>query len=229
MLVFGGKSSPARITYALPDPAVFNKFYNRDILFKDVDWTDWNAVIDGFQKRYELWYFDHLVGGDASYVDFSSLCALVEVFTHYSVEKNWHDESQYKEFLRRAASIFRRKLSQPITITRFSRGRWITGQLKDYADVFYAGVRCSLHHHGDLAAYAGMSGTGQVAIEKPNAGSSQCGRYKYPLVIFDPGKIREVLQDWLKKYCAELKANPASPSAMDFRKKFLNDFGMSVS
>src|SRR5262249_34973984 len=153
LLPFGSPVG-ARIIYPLPSPSVFKKFYNRDVLFKDVVWTDWNAVVDGFMRRFEGWYFSNMSGGHSSYLELCSLCALVEVFLHYDINTSWHEQKNYKEFLRRLNPIFRRKLANPIIITRFYGAGWVEGQLKDYADVFYAGVRCSLHHHGDLASYA---------------------------------------------------------------------------
>jgi hypothetical protein len=221
--------SPGRIIYSLPSSAVFSKYYDRDIPFKDVDWTNWSAVVDGFYKRFDAWYFQNMVGGHSSYVDLCCLCALVEVFAHYTNEKDWHDPGNYKEFLRRADSIFRKRLAKPVVVTRFEGNRWNQGALRDYADVFYAGVRCSLHHHGDLASYAGMSGTNQIAREFANAGQSTCGKYTYSLIVFDPGKIKEMLRLWLKRYCDDLKTNPTSKAAGIFRQTFQRDFGITIT
>jgi len=53
------KKPPAgRIGYELPNPAIFSKRYNATTFFKDVDWTNWNAVVDGFERRFAIWYFD---------------------------------------------------------------------------------------------------------------------------------------------------------------------------
>jgi hypothetical protein len=169
-------------------------------------------------------------GKDSSYLDFCSLCALVEAFTHYHGDKDWHNQHNYKEFLRKLDAIFRKRLSNPITVTRYdnSKSKWTQSTLKDYADVFYTGVRCALHHHGDLAPYAGMHGTGTIAIEKPNAGKSICGGYSYSIVIFDPSEIKKSLQRWLDRYCNDLKADSASPRSLHFRQTFQNDFGIVI-
>jgi hypothetical protein len=100
--------------------------------------------------------------------------------------------------------------------------------LDDFADVFYSGVRCSLHHHGDLASYAGMNGTGQLLKEIPNAVKSTCGTVTVSLVIFDPGKLKGALEKWLAKYCLELKKSPTSCAAKNFKRKFFNDFGIPI-
>jgi hypothetical protein len=220
--------SVSRIVYSLPCDSVFRKFYNKDILFRDVDWKDWDGVIDGFRNRFGKWYFDKIAGGDASYVDFCALCALVEVFSHYDAARDWHDPGNYKEFLRKLDSKFRMRLSEPITITRCEAGVWKVGKLKDIADVFYSGVRCSLHHHGDLASYAGLAGTGELAKVHTKAGASQCGVYIYTLVVFDPQVLKGMLEGWLAKYCDKLKAEPSGPVAANFRKTFLNDYGIAI-
>jgi len=220
-------SAVGQIIYALPSPV--QKFYNIATLFRDVDWSDWQAVVNGFQKRFTEWYFARMAGGDSSYLDLCSLCALVETFTHYTTERHWHHPGNYKEFLRTLDPVFRKRLTPPIVVTRFEGRKWLQRKLMDYADVFYAGVRCSLHHHGDLASYTAMSGTGRIAVEFPNAGQSTCGRYSYTLVVFDPAPIKEALQIWLNRYCNDLRANHTSMRAIIFRRKFQRDFGISIA
>ncbi len=223
------RSDAGQITYALPCPAIFSKFYNIDTKFKDVDWDDWRAIVDGFTKRFTDWYFVRMAGGDFSYLDFCSLCALIETFTHYTYEHFWHHPGNYKEFLRKLDPVFRTRLARPTVVSRFERGKWRYNTLKDYADVFYAGIRCSLHHHGDLASYTGMSGIGEIARQFPDAGRSACGRYSYSLVVFDPGKIKEALHSWLVRYSDDLKAHPRSDRADIFRQNFCVDFGITIA
>lgn len=217
-----------RIDYALPHAQVYKKFYNQDEFFHDVDWQDWNAVVDGFETRFEKWYFQHMAGGHASYLDLCALCALVEVFSYYGFDKEWHEPRHYKEFLRKLDPVFRRRLGTEILITRLEGDRWKPGKLKDFADVFYTGVRCSLHHHGDLASFAGMSGTGEVAVERPSAGRSLCGTHSYSIVVFDPGELKIRLREWLRTYCMELKGSPSGEAANRFRTKFQRDFGIAI-
>ncbi len=229
--LFGGSQNTSQshqIIYALPDIRVFKKCYNRDAFFHDIDRSDWGAVIDGFHARFEKWYFANMNGGHSSYLDMCALCALVEVFCHYEFEKAWHEPKNYKEFLRKLDPVFRRQLGAPISVTRNEGGRWTAGKLKDFADVFYTGVRCSLHHHGDLASFAGMSGTGQLAIEKPSAGQSLCGNHQFSIVIFDPGCLKASLERWIREYCDELRASPTGQKATRFRDRFENDFGIQL-
>lgn len=217
-----------RIVYELPDPKVFKKYYNQDTFFHDVDWFDWSATIDGFKARFEKWYFEEMTGGHSSYLDFCALCALIEVFCHYEFEKDWHEPKNYKEFLRKLDPVFRKKLGSPIPVTRYEGGRWTSGRLIDYADVFYVGVRCSLHHHGDLASFAGMMGTGILATEKPAAVKRLGDTSQYPMVIFDPGKLKTSLEEWLGDYCDELRNAPKGAKSDLFRKKFEIDFGIAI-
>ena len=217
-----------RIVYHLPSGTVYKKYYNKDSYFADVDWEDWAAVVDGFESRFKNWYFGQFHGGHASYVDFCALCALVEVFSHYDSGRDWHEPKYYKEFLRKLDSVFRTKLRHPVQITRCEAGSWRVGKLKDFADVFYAGVRCSLHHHGDLASYAGMSGTGKLALEVENAGESTCHIHKYSLVVFDPAILKAKLYDWFQQYCQKLRSSPNGDTATQFRQTFKNDFGIPI-
>jgi hypothetical protein len=216
------------IVYQLPVSSVYRKFFNRDIFFQDVNWEDWLGVVDGFQRRFDGWYFENLQRGHAAYMDLVSLCALVDVFSYYVSQNDWHDPGSYREFLRRLDAQFRRKLVARIEISRPGRAGGRQSTLKDYADVFYSGVRCSLHHHGDLASYAGMNSTGSLAMERASAGASICGNYSYPIVVFDPGVLGERLRDWLHSYCAALKHDPHSERSILFRRKFRRDFGLTI-
>ena len=224
------KPPSGRIAYNLPDPAVFSKWFNYRTEFRNVNWTQWNNVVDGFHERFTEWYFNRMpVPNHGSYMEFCAVCALIDAFTHYTSAKDWHDQRNYKEFLRKLDPIFRKRLSPPTEVTRFKDNGWAQGKLKDYADIFYAGVRCSLHHHGDLACYVGMRGLGgPIAIERANGGTSQCGRYSFTLVIFDPGAVRIALQNWFNRYCQNLKKKPTSPEALLFKQKLRNDFGVNV-
>jgi hypothetical protein len=217
----------SQIVYSLPD-AVFRKYFNQDEFFDEVDWGDWKAVVGGFEKRFDKWYFVHLQGNHASYVDLCALCALIDVFSLYQSGTSWHAPKTYKEFLRKLHPAFRKQLQAPIRLSRYEQGAWKDALLKDVADVFYAGVRCSLHHHGDLSSFAGMSGTGQVAREHPNAGFSVDRRQSYSLIVFDPGVLKIHLRRWLATYCRDLRLDPGSPQARAFRTRILTDFGISV-
>ncbi len=217
------KSTGARIIYSLPDEGVVKKCYNKHQFFGEIDWKDWPAAIGGFEARFEKWYFDHMLGGHASYLDFCALCALVEVFSYYESDKDWHDSKNYKEFLRKLDPVFRKSLSAPIVITRSEAGSWTEGKLRDIADVFYAGVRCSLHHHGDLASFAAMhvehgeKKAGKLADVRDSAGQSLCGSYDYSLVVFNPGELKSRLRKWFHDYCNNLRGSPLSPRAERFR------------
>ena len=197
-----------------------------------MNWSDWKSVVDGFQSRIIDWYFDPLAAfpntGHEAYPVLCTMCALVDTFTHYDRDCDWHDLRHYKEFLRKLDPIFRTKLSIKITTSRLRNRGWETGKLKDFADVFYTGVRCTLHHHGDLAPFAGMAAGPKIAWQNSNAGTSVCGKYSYSQVVFDPWKVRDALRLWFENYCKELKAKPQSDRAKFFRKRFATDFGIII-
>jgi len=221
-----------KITYALPCSAIFSKMYNKDTTFDSVTWSDWRKVVDGFQSRFIDWYFNPLGDfpktGNEAYPVLCAVCALIDAFAHYDRDKDWHEPKHYKEFLNTMNSVFRKKLTKKIKTSRCIRGSWINGTLANYADVFYTGVRCSLHHHGDLAPFAGMAATGIIAKEFKDAGKSTCGTRSYPIVVFDPWVIRDELRMWFNKYCDDLRINNSSDRADRFRKRFRSDFGITI-
>jgi hypothetical protein len=229
----GAYEQAMRVTYELPNTRVFSKFYNRDTAFDAVDWSAWLPVVDGFHRRFSGWYFEPLEefprDGHEAYPVLCAMCALVDAFTHYDRDDDWHSPKEYKQFLRHMNPIFSKSLSCPIVSSRRVRGDWQEQIFKDFSDVFYVGVRCSLHHHGDLEPFAGMSGTGVLAQEFPNAGRSTCGMHSYPVVVFDPWVFRDELRAWFDTYCDDLRNHPGSTRAHRFRDRFRGDFGISIS
>lgn len=221
-----------RLIYRLPEPTVYKKFYNKSLRFDQVDWSDWEAVIDGFRLRFEGWYLEPLgefpKTGHEAYPVFSAMCALVDVFTHYSSKTGRRDSRDYKAFLRRLDPLFGSALTSPTEVSRWVGGQLRVQKLVDYADVFYAGVRSSLHHHGDLEPYAGMSATGTLAKEYPGAGKSTDGTRSYSLVVFDPWIFRQILMAWFVRFCEDLRKDPRSEQAISFRQRFEEDFGITI-
>lgn len=221
------------IRYRLPSPTVFSKNYNKDTLFEDVAWSSWQTVVDGFRSRFVGWYFDPLAAfpqtGHEAYPVLCSMCALVDAFTHYDGTEEWHSPRQYKHFLRSLAPGFATKLTSRIKVSARRGEAWTKQYLKDYADVFYTGVRCSLHHHGDLAPFAGMSGTGVLATEFPNACLAADGSEECSIVVFDPWVVRSELERWFHEYCCDLQENPDSGRAQRFRERLAQDFVVSVA
>jgi hypothetical protein len=207
---------------------VYRKFFNRDAYFDQIEWTDWESVVDGFEARFRRWWFEPLTGGHSSYLDLCALCALVDILSLYQSQAEWHSPATYKEFLRKLDPVFRKKLPEAITTTRFQGGVWHQVLVRDVADVFYVGVRCSLHHHGDLASFAGMSGTAQLARVIEDAGTSTDGAQRYSMVVFDPSVLKAHLEAWLSSYCSDLRRSPFGPASKAFRARFYNDFGIVI-
>lgn len=221
-----------KLIYKLPEPTIFKKCYNKSSLFDEVDWSDWESVVDGFRLRFEGWYFEPLgefpKTGHEAYPVLSAMCALVDVFAHYTSNTSWRDAGTYKAFLRQLDPLFTTDLKAPIKVSRRVRGKWDLQELLDFADVFYTGVRSSLHHHGDLEPYAGMSTTGVLAKEFPGAGRSTDGKRSYSLVVFDPWIFRQILREWFVRFCEDLRKDPRSARAIAFRQRFEEDFGITI-
>ncbi len=236
------KTSASRIIYKLPDPSHYVKLYYVGKAFQkntkgipEMDWSDWESVVDGFRARIYGWYFKPLsvfpVTSNEAYPVIVAMCALVDLLTQYEYNLSWHSSKKYKHFLRMKMPIFNTPLSQSFKASFREGESWTTRDLKDYAGVFYHGIRCSLHHHADLDAYAGisdLSGKGTMIYEIPNAGESVCRTYKYSLVIVDPWQLRNQMEIIFNEYCYKLQKDPHSQEARYFRERFKEDFGIPI-
>ncbi len=236
--IFGKSGTPSsstttlstKIIYKLPDR--YTKFYCIGTAFKDLDPSNWDAVAEGFRSRIIDWYFKPLSGFPTTwhegYPVMCTMCAIIDLLTQYEFNKPWHVPKQFKHFLRTKMRIFNTKLSQPITVSKLEGGKWVSRPLEDYAEVFYTGIRCSLHHHGDLAPYAGICAQSQLVEETPKAGKSECGTYEYSLITVDPWKLRDEMEKIVHDYCNHLKSRPRCEKARFFRERFHEDFGIVI-
>lgn len=230
-------TSASRIVYLLPDTGL-KKCFNLERLFSDINWGDWQEVIDEFEKRVAGWYFHRLPTSrdlHAAYIVLSTVSALVDTLSQYERGLDWHDDRQYCDYLRKKFPGFRNSLANPFPVTK-ARGKnptvWTPKMLKDVAHVFYSGVRCSLLHHGDLASYAGMSSFGphgtKLFRQIQSAGQSKCGSHVYSLTIFDPWRIAKRLEVVFKEYCEELRRKPKGRLAENLQKQLRESFGVSI-
>lgn len=250
-LFYFDDSVPNRIVYDLPAPAAFTKFFTHNTAFlpnpkgvPHIDWTNWNHVIDKYEERILVWYIypvDEQVNNkhgsmNPAYPLMFTLCALIDLLTQYMHNLDWHSQKEYQKFLRTNIPEFSGQLSTPIEYTRAGRrGDWKQSRITTTAELFYAGFRCSLLHHGDLAAFCGMSAlqpspTGAPTLLKviSTAGTSSDGVYSYDLHIVDPSVLKDRLVATFKKYCNDLRANPTSQLATNFKARFLQDYGVKI-
>jgi hypothetical protein len=246
------KIVPAKIVYEQPAPAIFTKLFSVNKAFLPnargrvpVDWANWTDVIDEYECRIVVWYFDP-VGEqvtnskgqrDPAYPLMFTLCAFVDLMSQYQFDLDWHDQAQYRHFLRQRIPEFNRRLPNPIAYTTYGgpRNGWRQQKLKDRAEVFYTGIRCGLLHHGDLASFCGMTalppdahGRRVLLKECQNAGQSIDGAHRYDLLVFDPYALKDRLLAIFRDYCNRLRANPASAESLVFKKKILHDYGIVV-
>ncbi|MFZ5865411.1 MAG: hypothetical protein ACOYXY_05995 [Thermodesulfobacteriota bacterium] len=218
-----------RIIYNLPDENIYPKFFCDGQYFHEMNWKDWDAVVEGFRSRVRDWYFTPLepIKENSGYVVMCAMCAIIDLLTQYEYGLNWHNPRKYKHFLREKIPAFGKKLSRPVQVSVSRGDGWEKRKLKDFADCFYTGVRCSLHHHGDLAPYTGISDV-KLIHEFPDAGTSQCGKYQYPIVVVNPRDLFEKIKKIVNDYCDDLKRDPKSERAKRFRTKFAEDFGITI-
>lgn len=242
---------PNRIVYELPAPAIYTKFFTHDTAFlpnpkgrPHVDWTNWSQIIDKYEERILVWYIhpvDEMVNNKHGHVNpayplMFTLCAMIDLLMQYMHNLDWHNGEHYQRFLRKNFPEFAGNLAHPIEYTRGGRsGKWFQSKIHTTAELFYVGIRCSLLHHGDLASFCGISalpagsgGNPTLLRVFPNAGTSKGGRYGYDLHVVDPAVLKDRVVTIFKKYCADLRANPAGPLATNFKLKFEQDYGVKI-
>lgn len=250
-LFYFDNSVPDRIVYDLPATTVFTKFFTFNTAFlpntkgiPHVDWKNWNQVIDKYEERILVWYIypvDEQVSNkhgsvNPAYPLMFTLCAFIDLLTQYMHNLDWHSQKEYQKFLRSHIPEFNGALANPIEYTRAGRkGDWKQSKITSTAELFYAGFRCSLLHHGDLAAFCGMSALapgpgGAPTLLKviPNAGTSSGGTHHYDLHIVDPSVLKDRVVAIFKKYCNDLRSNPGSQMAADFKSRFEQDYGVRI-
>jgi hypothetical protein len=219
--------------YEIHQSAWKKRAFSKKKLYKDIDWSDLDQIIDAYRERIEQWYLSpakELARDCHSAFSVMALnCLLIDTLSQFVAGIPSSKPDQFKDFIRnRLPSIYRRELRTPIERDKHERGPKI---LANVADVLYHGFRCGILHEAHTPPYCGVaqvkSGVRVVSgLVKYRGSGADC-----TTVIVDPLKLLKELDKRFESYVRELKNRQSKHNQLreNFKKKFSTSFGIDVT
>ncbi len=202
--------------------------------YKDLDPSDFNAIVKAFALRIKSWYFLQAkeIKDKIPYQGFvitQITCTLIDVISQFTYNLQESDGRYYKKFLTRYIPEFRERIRPPIVSYTYlkARKRWERVELDDFADAFWHGFRCGVVHSAMILDYGRISdeaivGTGRViSLRQWGNGEREVAVNPFALIARLESIFESYIQDLLNPNRRQLRRN--------FARKFLRSFGVKVN
>lgn len=211
-----------------------NRYFDKDRLYSQIDWSKLSDVIDAFQKMICDWYLNPAKelakNGHFAFSVMAINCLLIDTLSQFVNGVNASRRDLFKQFIRDKLPTYSLVLTNSIQHNDGTRNDVI---LNDVADVLYHGFRCGILHQAHITPYGLVDPGADSPVRQETAGyvkyknsGSDC-----PSVVINPLKLLEDLTQVFEQYLRELKdPNPTyNPLRNKFKRKFSESFGVDVS
>ena len=213
-------------------PVLENRLFNRSALYGEIDWNNLPVVIDAWEERMREWYIEPALQLEkaSSHFGFAVMALnsiLIDALSQYYAGQQSSSQTVFKDFLRAQIPEFAQQLPSAIRYQFNNNNR----SCNDYADVFYAGMRCGIVHEAHPSLYCAISGQGQMITLYPDGLTTyQDNHAPCPTIVFDPYRVRDRIHQVFDQYLLDLRAkNPSFDNLRDkFKQKFMGSFGIRI-
>ena len=215
--------------------------FRRMTRYDQVNWNNFNEVVDAFHARIDDWYIlptkeliNHKDGGHYAFAIMALNCLLIDTLSQFyygadrspSESRNSFPEAsqaKFKDFL--VAQLSHRTGPLP---TKIESAR---GDLLTFEDVLYSGFRCGILHQAHVPLYGGIAGEPGVLVFEAAGKTKYADGRDCPTVVCFPQKLFEDIETVFVKYLVDLM-NP-DPAFTDLRRrfkaKFEDSFGVTIN
>ncbi len=242
---------------AFYEPVQDDRYFERDMLYRQINWASLGEVIDAFSRRIEGWYIEPIRvvlecglapadretvrrltgrrdGGHYAFATMAMTCLLIDALSQYRYGELSSSGNHFKRFIREVLPSYKGTLPASIWHYDHSRQRKKGVELVDYADVIWNGHRCGILHQAHAPLYCGTNpGNEQPVVEQTGAAvyASHVGGGSCPGVIIYPEHLFSEVAAFFTDYLKNLKDKSAAnePLRDDFKKKFSDSFGIDIS
>jgi len=199
-------------------------------LYKEIDWSDFNEVVDEFEKRMRSWYFDPAFelskNNDNGFALLSICVLLIDALSQWESGDVKSEGNLFKKYVRRKLPNFRQKLTNKISI----RGPY-NYEVIYLADALWHGFRCGILHQAHCPLYGVINRDRNTPIRVLRGVYTYADNDPCTTVAVNPFRLIEDLDGVFKKYILKLK-NPSNKNEIklreNFKKKFEYSFGISL-
>lgn len=214
------------------EPVQANRYFTKTQKYSDVDWSDFDAVVDAFQQRINNWYIDAATAladatGHHAFSIMAIDCLLIDTLSQFATGQLSSTANTFKSFISDHLANFNASLANPIQHDDHNRQATLT----TVADVIYHGFRCGILHQAHIPLYGAVDPGGAhfndagSGTTKYAADGSDC-----PTLVVNPLRLLEDLKAYFSQYISDLKNTDPQFDALrvNFKTKFSDSFGVTV-
>lgn len=210
-----------------------NRYFDKDRLYSEIDWTKLDQIVDAFQKRIQDWYLDPAKelakNGHFAFSVMALNCLLIDTLSQFACNEDFSDPKTFKKFITDKLPQYAVTLSPAILHNDGKRKI----NLADVADVLYHGFRCGILHQAHITPYGLVDPGASQPVRQEISGhvkykssGSDC-----PAVVINPLKLLEDISNVFDGYLKELTDRDTKHDQLrvNFKDKFSKSFGVDVN
>ena len=149
-------------------PVLDQRFFSADKLYSDVDWSNFGAVIDGFEIRMNDWYVTpgkmiRQASWNHAFAVMAMDCLLIDTLSQYYFGESSSSKTAFSDFAKLALPPFAAALPQPIRKDPSSTRPKVP--YTTFADVLYSCFRCGILHEAHVALCGGVASLGGAMVD----------------------------------------------------------------
>lgn len=207
-------------------PVKTKRLFLEDKLYSEIDWNDWDAVINAFRDQMEGWYLKPArtlrSNGHFSFALVSLCCTLIDTLSQYFSGKNDGDNITFKHFLEQHFVEFKANISSPISYKHQGKNK----TLKTLSDAIYTGFRCGIIHEAHPKLFTAISGSAKIVEESSEALTLDSSGQDIPTIIVNPALFHDAVEKVFSGYILDLRSD--AQLRLNFSKKFLVAYGIEI-
>jgi len=209
------------------------RFFKASTKYSEINWNDFNTVIDAFYDRIYNWYIEPVkelekLSGHYAFPLMTSACLLIDCLSQYVNGSNESKKNQFINYAENNIPGFNNIFMTPIDYYFNNR---ITN-IDNPAKVLYYAFRCGILHEARICLFGGITKFSSNELYKyyPSGYAYYDDGSDCPFIHIDPYNLINHVEQLLKNYCDRLKNNKTSDNILriNFKKKFKLSFGIEI-
>jgi hypothetical protein len=211
------------------------RVFNKDKKYSDIDWSNWQVVVDEFETRLKAWYLqptEYL--RDKEHIGFPLIvlsCLLIDTLSQWEDGELKSRKKLFKEYV--GSHVKNGSTNLPKRIVHYENGGNTQYNLENNADALYEGFRCGVMHEAHAKLYCMILAKGEDEIfyhEEEGLTLYEDGR-DCVSVLIDPFELLDAVKEAFENYISRLRDdnNPDNQKLIaNFKKKFRWSFGIDL-
>lgn len=211
-------------------PIQANRYWDRQRQYDQIDWENFQEVVDAFENRIDGWYLNPAQelakDGHQAFSVLALDCLVIDMLSQFYLGKT---RSSMDFFVDYSSNVlgFCKHLNPAIEYIKTNNN---PGTLDTEAKALYVGFRCGILHEGHIALYGGID-PGQSAVfsfEYPSTSVKYSDGRDCPSLTINPLELLNHIDREFRRYLTLLKSGTDQLLINHFKIKFQSSFGISL-